>query len=267
MSKTGIFVGIDGGSQTTKVVVTAGGKVLAKKFAYTDFDAKDAASAALSEALAEAGLGMDDVAAIAATGTNRQLIDFANSYVNEIVADAAGVHHVLPGMSMILDMGAEGSRAIDLDENGAAKTYEINDRCASGAGTFIETCARALEITPADMGELSLNYTKDIPMKAQCVVFVESEVISLIHQKESKENIARGVLMGINTRLGSMFRRLGIREGIAFVGWPANNVGLVKCLEEDLGQKITVPEDPEYICALGAALCAEKAAKKKEAEA
>ena len=264
MSETGIFVGIDGGSQTTKVVVVTGGKVLAKKFAFTEFDAKDAARAALSEALLEAGLTEDDITAVAATGTNRQLIDFAGTFVNEIVADATGVHHVLPGMNMILDMGAEGSRAIDLDENGAAKTYEINDRCASGAGTFIETCARALEITPEEMGELSLHYTKDIPMKAQCVVFVESEVISLIHQKESKENITHGVLMGISTRLGSMFRRLGIREGIAFVGWPANNIGLVKCLEEDLGQKITVPEDPEYICALGAALCAEKSVKKEE---
>lgn len=263
MSETGIFVGIDGGSQTTKVVVVTGGKVLAKKFAFTEFDAKDAARAALSEALLEAGLTEDDITAVAATGTNRQLIDFAGTYVNEIVADATGVYHVLPGMNMILDMGAEGSRAIDLDENGAAKTYEINDRCASGAGTFIETCARALEITPEEMGELSLHYTKDIPMKAQCVVFVESEVISLIHQKESKENITHGVLMGISTRLGSMFRRLGIREGIAFVGWPANNIGLVKCLEEDLGQKITVPEDPEYICALGAALCAEKSVKKE----
>lgn len=260
MSEEGIFVGIDGGSQTTKVIVMSGGKVLAKNFAFTEFDAHEAAKNALDAVLAEAGLTTDDVTAIGATGTNRQLITFADSLVNEIVADAAGVHHVLDDMHMILDMGAEGSRAILLDENGAAKTYEINDRCASGAGTFIETCARALEITPAEMGELSLKYTKEIPMKAQCVVFVESEVISLIHQKESKENITHGVLMGISNRLGSMFLRLGIQDGIAFIGWPAKNIGLVKCLEEDLGRKITVPEDPEYVGAIGAALTAAKKA-------
>lgn len=260
MAKTGVFVGVDGGSQTTKVVIVSNGEVVAKRFAFTEFDAQDAAKAALNEALNDAGLTMDDIEAIAATGTNRQLINFADSYVNEIVAGAAGVHHLLDGIQMILDMGAEGSRAILVDENGAANTYEINDRCASGAGTFIETCARALEITPSEMGELSLNYTEEIPMKAQCVVFVESEVISLIHQKESKENITHGVLMGISNRLGSMFRRLGIREGIAFIGWPAQNIGLVKCLEADLGQKITVPEDPEYVCALGAAVTVAKKA-------
>jgi len=256
MESEKIFIGIDSGSQSTKGVVVKQGAILAEAKVYTDFDASAAAEAVLKELLEMTGIEQSAVTCIAVTGSNRQLVSFANLLVNEIVAAATGTHATVPAARMVLDMGAEGSRVIALDETGAAKAYEINDRCASGAGTFIETCARALEIKPEEMGTYSLKHTKDIPMKAQCVVFVESEVISLIHQKETKENIAHGVHLGIANRIGSMFRRLGIQEGVAFVGGPARNQGLVECLQSDLGQEVTVPEKPEYIVALGAALYA-----------
>lgn len=257
MGNEKIFIGIDSGSQTTKGVVARQGAILAEASVYTDFDASAAAEAVLEKLLAQSGIARSDAASIAVTGANRQLVTFADTMVNEIVAAATGTHAVLPGARMVLDMGAESSRVISLTDDGAAKAYEINDRCASGAGTFIETCARALEIKPEEMGDYSARHTKDIPMKAQCVVFVESEVISLIHEKETKENIAHGVHLGIANRIGSMFRRLGIQEGIAFVGGPAKNQGLVECLKSDLEQDVTVPDRPEYIVALGAALYAE----------
>lgn len=153
-------------------------------------------------------------------------------------------------------------RIIALDEHGAAKNYVVNDRCASGAGTFIETVARALQIQPEEMGDIALKADKDIMLKAQCVVFVESEVISLIHQKETRENIANGVHNGIGNRICSMFRSLGIRDGVAFIGGPSLNKGLVASLSKELGQQVIVPDLSVFLSAAGAALAASEAVER-----
>lgn len=258
MNQSSYVVGIDSGSQNTKAVLLKDGAILKTAIVSTDFDALAAAEKVYASLLEQAGIPETEVGAIVSTGASRNLISFATGTVNEIIAAAIGTHDAVPEARMLLDMGTEASRAILLDENGAAKSYEVNDRCASGAGTFIETVARALQLTPEEMGEYSQRADKDIAMQAQCVVFVESEVISLIHQRESRENIARGVHLSICNRLHSMFLRLGIEQGVAFIGGPSRNAGLVDCLSLALNQPVIVPEHSAYISAVGAALSARK---------
>jgi benzoyl-CoA reductase subunit D len=159
-----------------------------------------------------------------------------------------------PGMRLIIDLGAETCRVIKLHTDGQLDSYEVNDKCASGVGTFIETMARALQVATEDMGPLSLQSAKTVPMNAQCVVFAESEVVSLIHQKESKEDIACAIHRGVSNRINSMVRRVGIVDGIILIGGTVRNTGLVKCLQDVLGREVFVPENSQYISALGAAL-------------
>jgi benzoyl-CoA reductase subunit D len=258
MGSKAYLVGIDSGSLNTKAVAMCNGEIVATSIVATEFDALKAAQSAYSILLDKAGISSDDVDKIASTGIGRSLVSFATVAVNEIIAAAAGANFAAPEANMVLDMGAETSRVIVLDEMGAAKNYEINDRCASGAGTFIEATARTLQIEPDEMGDFALRADKDITLKAQCVVFIESEVISLIHQKETRENIANGVHNGISNRLCSMFRRLGIKDGITFIGGPSRNQGLAASLSKDLGQQMIVPEHSFVLSAVGAALCAQK---------
>jgi benzoyl-CoA reductase subunit D len=86
------------------------------------------------------------------------------------------------------------------------------------------------------------------------VVFAESEVVSLIHQKESKEDIACAIHTGISNRINSMVRRVGIEDGIVLIGGTVRNTGLTRCLGDALGREVFVPENTQYISALGAAL-------------
>ncbi len=147
-----------------------------------------------------------------------------------------------------------------LDENGKVKDFGINEKCAAGAGAFIEAMSRALEVDIETMGELSLNSTKQIPMNAQCTIFAESEVVSLIHQKTSKEDIIRAVHDAIADRNTSMVRQIGIEQDVALIGGVANNIGFVDSMNKNLGFELLVPKDgvaPEYVSALGAALVAQ----------
>lgn len=249
-----ITVGIDSGSQNTEAVILQGGTIRGSAQVPSSFDAHQAAVVALEKALESARIQREQVRFIAATGAGRNMIPFADGLVNEVISAAMGVSHIQSDAGLIIGMGSESSRAIRLHSNGAVRDYEINDKCAAGGGAFLETMARVLQISMEEMGIRSLHYTKEIPMNAQCVVFAESEVISLVHKNESVENIAHAVNTGVCGRICSMIRRLGKSEGTTvLIGGPGHNVGFVACVEQELQRRVIVPKNTDYISALGAA--------------
>ena len=141
--------------------------------------------------------------------------------------------------------------------------FVVNERCAAGAGAFIEAMARALEVKMEDMGPLALKAERASPINASCVIFGESDVVSLIHRQESKPEIARAVYDAMADRVSSMIHRLGINPEVVLVGGVAKDPGFVASLNRKLGLTVVIPEYPEYVGALGAALVA---ARVKEAQ-
>ncbi len=256
-----IVVGIDCGAKYVKALVLEDDKIKAKISVLSGFDQKAAAQEALDKALEQAGLKKDDLVYIIATGTGKEEVTFAKSTITEVGADAKAVNFLYPSVRTVIDVGAEEGRAIKVNEAGKVIDFAINDKCAAGAGTFTETMARALEIKLEEMGALSLKSQKSVPMNAQCVVFAESEVVSLIHARHAKEDIVRAVHDAIADRIASMTRSVGIEKDLALVGGLARNIGFVDSLKRDLKQELLIPEDPEYSCALGAAFAAAEKAK------
>jgi len=251
-----ITVGIDCGNQNTKAIMVIDGKIMNKASVVTEFDGKIAAEKVYTMVLANTSVKRDDVHAIVTTGAGRDMVDFSNASINEVSSAARGSRFINADANLVIDLGAEGCRAMRLNRDGRVKNYEVNDKCASGAGTFIETMARALQIKTEDMGDYSLRHKKDLAMNAQCVVFSESEVISLIHQQETVEDIAHGIHVGICNRISSLIRRVGIVDGIMLIGGPGYNKGLVQSLQDVLGKDIAVAEDSEFVSAVGAAVYA-----------
>jgi benzoyl-CoA reductase subunit D len=188
-------------------------------------------------------------------------VSFRNDEVTEVGAAAKGAISLYPSSRTIIEVGAEEGRALRCDENGRVLDFVINEKCAAGAGAFTEAMARALEIPVTEMGPLSLNSEQETPMNAQCAVFAESEVVTLVHQKTAKEDIARAIHDAIASRISSMVRRLSIEKDVTLVGGLAKNIGFVESLKRDLKMDVNVPEDPDYVGALGAALVAQNKAK------
>ena len=140
--------------------------------------------------------------------------------------------------------------------------FVVNERCAAGAGTFIEAMARALEVKMEDMGPLSLKAERASSINASCVIFGESDVVTLIHRQESKPEIARAIFDAMADRVSSMVHRLGVNPDVVLVGGVANDVGFVASLKRKLGVDVLIPEYPVYAGALGAALVAVNRVKK-----
>lgn len=252
-----VTAGVDVGNRSIKVVVLADGTVAARSAGPAGFEPNVVAGELLAGALKQAGLKRADLAHVTATGSGRNLLAFADSTVTDITAAARGANLACPGVTTVVEVGAEESRGIKTDGRGRVVDSAVNDKCAAGSGTFTESMARALGMTLKEFGEKSLESTARISMNAQCTVFAESEVVSLIHSGADPRDIARAVHDAIANRVASMVRRIKIEGEVALLGGLAYNPGFVRCLRENLDvEAIRVPDHPEFVAALGAAVVA-----------
>ena len=257
-----ITAGLDLGTQSVKVVIVKNGEMLARSKAFSGFDPAKAAEQVLGEALKQASLSMSDIAHVTATGSGMEMAANSNSTVSMMGADAKAGIHLFPNARTIIDVGAEEARAVKCDDNGIMMDFVVNERCAAGAGAFIEAMARALEVKLEDMGPLSLKAERASSINASCVIFGESDVVSLIHRQESKPEIARAIFDAMADRVSSMVHRLGVNPDVLLVGGVAKDIGFISSLKRKLGVDILIPDYPEYVGALGAALVAIRRVKK-----
>jgi predicted CoA-substrate-specific enzyme activase len=244
------FAGIDIGSRTIElVVVDEAGKIVLSLMADTGFDPMEEARRLID------GVNYDR---ILATGYGRNLfeISFDAPTVTEIKAHARGARAFFPEARTVLDMGGQDSKAIALFENGKVKKFEMNDRCAAGTGKFLEIMAGTLGFGIEEFGRQALLAGRDLSISSMCTVFAESEVTSLISRGQNRQEIARGLHMSVIRRAAGMINRVSAKGDIVFTGGVAKNPCMRALLEEKLGRPIMVPEDPQLVGALGAALLA-----------
>ncbi|MDR3604699.1 MAG: acyl-CoA dehydratase activase, partial [Syntrophaceae bacterium] len=205
-----ITAGIDCGAKNTKAVILKDGKIIGKGLALTGFEQAEAVKASLEMALKNAGIELKDVEHIGGSGAGAKSIKGADVNVNDIKAMAAAANYFCPNSRTVVDVGAEAGRAAKFDEKGNVIDFAINEKCAAGAGSFIEAMSRALETPLTEMGKLALSSDNPIPMNAQCTIFAESEVVGLIHAKTQKKDISKAIHDAMASRIVSMIRRIGV---------------------------------------------------------
>lgn len=254
-----ITAGLDVGSRTTKAVILRDGEVAARSILKTGWLPSAMAREALSNALLTAGIERRDVSRIVATGYGRiqsAVNGLADEQFTEIACHARGIAHFLPKVRTLIDIGGQDSKAIRLDRGGPVLDFAMNDRCAAGTGKFLEMTAQGLDLPLDKFIKLALKAKSAARISSMCTVFAESEAISLLAEGREPDEIARGLHNAIAARVVRLVEGIGVETQIGFSGGVANNRAMVKALEETIGLKVYVPEGPEYIGALGAALLA-----------
>ncbi len=257
-----ITAGIDMGAKTIKVLFLKNGEVLDKNIVLSGFDQRGAAEKLFHELLTKNKIRRNDIDNIVVTGMGKKEIHMhppilAEHDVTEITAAATGTIHLFPSARIVIDVGAEEGRAIKCNEKGKVLDFAINEKCAAGSGAFTEAMSRALDVKVEEMGDLSLQSKSSIPMNAQCAVFAESEVVSLVHAKTPKADIAHAIHDAIANRIVSMVRRIGVDKDVVLIGGLSKNKGFVDSLKRILElDKLLIPDEAEFVGALGAALVA-----------
>lgn len=244
------FAGIDIGSRSIELIILEDGHIVDRAQTQTGFDPLNRAKALLAEK------SFDH---ILATGYGRTLfeVSYETPTVTEIKAYARGAWQLVPGARSILDIGGQDSKAIALSETGRVTKFEMNDRCAAGTGKFLEIMAEALGYGLDDFGPAALKAEKSLSINSMCTVFAESEVTSLIAKGETPAEIARGLHAAVVRRAVSMLQRVHQDSGpVVFAGGVACNICIQRLLEQSLKLEVLVPEYPQMVGALGAALLA-----------
>jgi benzoyl-CoA reductase subunit D len=252
-----ITAGVDCGAKNTKTIIMKDGNIIGKASVLTGFDQEEAVRKSFEAALKVAGISKGDVEHIGGTGSGADSIKEADNKVNDIKAIAKAANYFFPNARTVADVGAEEGRAAKLDEDGGAVDFAINEKCAAGAGAFIEAMGRALETSLEEMGPLALKSDREIPMNAQCAIFAESEVVGLIHAKTEKQDISKAIHDAMASRIVSMIRRIGVDEDVVMMGGVGRNPGFVEAMKRELKlDNIYIPDEPEYGAAVGAAVVA-----------
>ena len=250
-----ITAGADVGSKTVKILILKDGTIAGKGMATGGLEVEGAWNDAWDAALKEAGVSRDDIEKTIGTGARLKEIKGYDDEMSMVTADARAMHEINPEIRTILDVGAEEGRAIKVDANGKVPDFAVNEKCAAGAGAFMEAMSRAMQVSLEEFSQEALKSTANLPINAQCAVFAESEVVSLVHEETPRADICKAVCDGVSDRLASMARRVIVEPKVAFCGGAAQGLGLQRALKEALDlDEVFYPEDIMFVGAYGAAL-------------
>jgi len=255
-------LGIDIGSTASKCVMLADGKEIVAKSLIPVGAGTSGPQRAIDEVLKAAGKTREEMSYILATGYGRNSLEgFADHQMSELSCHAKGAAFLFPEVRTVIDIGGQDVKILRV-ENGAMTNFQMNDKCAAGTGRFLDVMARVLEVDVNDLGTLGAKSTKHVGISSTCTVFAESEVISQLAQDTNKCDIINGIHQSVAGRVAGLAHRVGVQDQVVMTGGVAQNAGIVKALEDQLGHKIHTSPLTQYVGALGAALFAYKKCNK-----
>jgi predicted CoA-substrate-specific enzyme activase len=257
-------LGIDIGSLTTKVVILESGNVLSSITMPSGDDPEPGAKEAIDKALTQASLSSRDVYVVS-TGVGSKSISFSQQQKAITTCLARGISYLLPSVRMTIDMGAESTTIVKLNQRGRVTDWATHDKCAAGTGIFLQQMARLLQVSLEEMAMLPLKARSSADISSTCAVFAESEVISHVHRDPPtpKEEIVAGIYQSVISRVMALCKRVGIEKDVAIAGGVAHNIGIVNTLEKELRFKVLIPERPQLVAAVGAAVIAQENLERK----
>jgi predicted CoA-substrate-specific enzyme activase len=256
-------LGIDVGSLNVKAVILNGvGAEYSASLPAVD-GAETTSKLMMEDLIRKAEINQDGVY-IVATGVGSKAASFCQQQKAITTCLARGVSRLFPTARMVIDMGAETSTVLKINERGRVTDWAGQDKCAAGTGMFVQAMAKIMQVSLDEMSEYSIRAKGKADITGTCAVFAESEVISHIHRvpPTPKEDIIAGIHSSMVSRVMGLLKRLGIEKDVAVVGGVARNKGLVAILERELGFDVLVPENPEMVAALGAAILARESIDK-----
>ena len=238
-------MGIDVGSTASKCVILKDGSEIVAKSLVAVGTGTSGPSRAIAQVLENAGMTREQMDFVLATGYGRNSLDgLADMQMSELSCHAKGAAFLFPNVRTVVDIGGQDVKVIEI-ENGAA-----------GTGRFLDVMARVLEVKVEDLGDLGDKSTKEVGISSTCTVFAESEVISQLAMGTDKCDIIHGIHKSVAGRVSGLCHRIGVRDDVVMTGGVAQNHGIVKALQEQLGHEIHTTPLTQYNGALGAALFA-----------
>lgn len=250
-----ITAGIDMGSGSTKVVLLDDGRrILRSLMIPSRGHPAGAAREVLERAVEEANLLPGEVEYVCTTGFGRYAYPDRQLQVSDITSSAKGAVFLFPATRHVVDVGSQSSRAISVTETGRVAKFKLNEKCAAGAGRFVERCSKYLQIPMDEMGPRALAATEPKLISSVCAVLAETEIINNVAEGVPVSDMLMGIFLSLSQRAQSLMKYVGIQPEVTLVGGLVRNPGMVRALEQTTGLKVNVAAEAHYAAALGAAV-------------
>jgi len=243
-------IGIDIGSTSAKVAVieASSGEIKELFLLPTGWSSADTAMLIKERVLA---LDLGELY-FTATGYGRVSVPYADKTLTEITCHALGAHYFCKSDCTVIDVGGQDTKAIKL-ENGSVTDFTMNDKCSAGTGKFLEIMSNRLGVRFDELTRLAKNSDKDISISSMCTVFAESEIISLIAQNISRENIAKAVIISAINKISNLVKKQANTSYFLSGGFSKSEY-VRENLEMCLQAKVSTHKDAIYCGAIGASL-------------
>ena len=261
-----VSAGVDVGSVSSQAVVMTDGELFAYSNMRTGSDSPESAEKAMSWALEDTGMTLEDIHYVVGTGYGRVNVPFADRAITEIACHGRGANFMYgPTVRTILDMGGQDCKVIRVDEKGKVQEFLMNDKCAAGTGRGMEVFADLLEVPIEEIGELSFDIEEEPePVSSTCVIFAKSEATGLLRQGWPKNDVLAAYCSAMAERVFSLLERIGVEKDFAITGGIAKNAGVVKRLTRQMDFEALQPRhDTQIAGGIGGALFAKALAEKE----
>jgi predicted CoA-substrate-specific enzyme activase len=250
----GYSIGLDLGSTAIKAVIVEGQEILWKGAVPTAPDQEVLASGLIEKGRGELGLSPSWSFKLASTGYGKSLFRKADLKLDELSANARGLFRLSGGEARsLINIGGQDLKTIRLSDRGEVSDFRMNDKCAAGTGRFFELAARLLNVPLSRFAELSKEPGEEVELNSTCVVFAESEIVSLLARGVPPQSVVRALHASVARRAAGLLGRVGA-EAVWLDGGPAQNRGLVEAVEDELLTEVKVTPQPQYTVAYGAAV-------------
>jgi len=256
------FMGIDIGSGSSKGVITEDNNVIASYQLLSGVDYRKVSQKLVEALFSETGLSFDDISNTVATGQGAASVSYSNQDVTDIRCCAKGINYLFPSVRTVIDVQGQSTQVIRIDESGLVGNFVISEKCASGSGRFLDIISNVLQIPLEEIGNLSLVSDNPVVFTTACAVFGESEAVSRVAEGLPKEDILAGVHKALAEKISSLVSRVRLEKECAISGGGGLNMGLIKWIEKKIGISLLVPQQPQFVTALGAAIIAANNHKK-----
>lgn len=249
-------MGIDIGSTSSKAVILEDGiRVAARKVIEAGIGS-EGPDCVFADALSEAGITREEITRVMATGYGRMTFPGADDQASELSCHGKGIHYLIPEARVVIDIGGQDAKVMQINERGALLNFVMNDKCAAGTGRFLDVMAGILFVQTSELAELAAKAEEPLSISSVCTVFAESEVISHLAAGATRSDVAAGIHQSVAKRVAGLGNRIGFRGPIAMSGGVALNAGVVRALEHELGKQIVTHPDAQLAGAYGAAILA-----------
>ena len=257
-----VFLGIDVGSTTSKIIMTDDqGAILYSFYSSNEGNPLQLIMSLMKEIYQMLPEGCY-IAKAGVTGYGEALIKAALKVdIGEVetIAHYTAAKAYEPDVDFILDIGGQDMKAITIRDN-VIQNISLNEACSAGCGSFLETFAKSLGYKIEEFAELALKSKHPIDLGSRCTVFMNSKVKQAQKEGASVADISAGLAYSVIKN--ALFKVIKLSdakdlgENIVVQGGTFYNDAVLRSFEKIAGVHATRPDIAGIMGAFGAALIA-----------